>query len=174
MEKYKNLADALNLDKERIPRARRFFKNLPEIESLLKTGITIKSLVNDLNANGFEIEFKTFEGELYRARKKQKKLSDIKNDNTPKEKHKEYSLSENKAEMPKVEIPATEQSLREKREKPITQKTLAEIRAETDAFFKESQAKPSAAVQKRIDKLKKENAERLERERRKNDAHSDS
>jgi hypothetical protein len=66
---YKDLADCLNFDKERIPRARRFRAHFTKIEVALETGITIKSLVAYLNENGFSITFKTFEGELYRARK---------------------------------------------------------------------------------------------------------
>jgi hypothetical protein len=68
----KNLADLLNFNKDKIPRARRIFKNLCEVEKLLQTGITIKVLVDELNKNGFEIGFRVFEVELYRARKKQR------------------------------------------------------------------------------------------------------
>lgn len=73
-EDFKDLADLLNTNKEYIPRARRVFNNLNKIESILSTGITLKSLVYIINENGFEIKFDSFKNDIYQARKKLKKL----------------------------------------------------------------------------------------------------
>ena len=72
MNEYQDLIDALNFKKEKIPRDRRIFINIALIESFLKTGITIKSLVEDLNENGFIIGYDDFKNGLNRARRKLK------------------------------------------------------------------------------------------------------
>ena len=72
MNEYKDLIDALNFKKEKIPRDRRIFINIALIESFLKTGITIKSLVEDLNENGLIIGYDDFKNGLNRARRKLK------------------------------------------------------------------------------------------------------
>jgi hypothetical protein len=74
--KYKDLANSLNIDKDGIPRARRIRANLCAIEELLDTGLTTKFLVESLNKNGFEVTLNNFNIELYRARKLLKKQAE--------------------------------------------------------------------------------------------------
>jgi alanine racemase len=75
---YKDLADSLNYEKEIRPRARRFRANLNKIEAILNTGVKIQSLVDILKENGFDIDIKSFQKELYNARKFFKKQSENK------------------------------------------------------------------------------------------------
>lgn len=127
-----------------------------EIEKALSAGLSHLAVINILNENGLEISLNTFRVTMTRLRKKRKSIAVI-------------PVQQN--EIKRGDLKENLQGQKTPREKP---KTLAQIRAETDAFIKASEDKPSDAVQKRIDRLNKENAERLNRERSKNNAHSDS
>jgi hypothetical protein len=97
----------------------------------------IKTVLNYLNKNGITISYCHFCDIVARGDLKEK----IKYQKKKKESAKFTQLE--------TETPITQRQ-KTPREKP---KTLAEIQAETEAFFKASRAKPSAAVQKRLDRL---------------------
>lgn len=147
MNEYKDLIDALNFKKEKIPRDRRIFINIALIESFLKTGITIKSLVEDLNENGFIIGYDDFKNGLNRARKKlktqgNKQTGIIKSGNTQQQQVFSYEKNINE------ENENTQEQLNER------PKTIKQLKAEAEADFKKIQSKPqiSKSLQKAIDK----------------------
>jgi hypothetical protein len=146
-EQLKKLAT----DNEKRTKSSRLNDVFDDVENALKNGISRKSVIELLAKNGLELSPKSFESTLARLRKKRKNKA-IQNNNYIQEKEKiiipDTIKEEIKPEQDNTGLPNYKK-----------RKGYAAASKEVDELVAKMKRRPSAAVQRIIDKQKREQAE---------------
>lgn len=146
-EQLKKLAT----DNEKRTKSSRLNDVFDDVENALKNGISRKSVIELLAKNGLKLSMKSFESTLARLRKKRKNKA-IQNNNYIQEKEKiiipDTIKEETKPEQDNTGLPNYKK-----------RKGYAAASKEVDELVAEMKRTPSAAVQRIIDKQKREQEE---------------